>query len=149
MSKVLSRSWESDSSTYAVRDDIEPLTPLAPIDYRKGPMRAALVQAAQILDERHGTPGHTLVNSAAQILMDAMSGDKSAIQFIADRFDGKPAQAVQVTGEDGGPVQFADVSQLEVARRIAFLLSRGVNLLPTDKKDSPSTKTLKGETYDG
>lgn len=147
MSKVLNRSWD-DSPAEEAAPPFEPLTPLAPIDYRKAPMRAALVQAAQILDERNGAlPGHTLINSAAQILIDAMNGDKTAIQFIADRFDGKPAQALQVTGEDGGPVQFADVSQLEVARRIAFLLSRGVNLLPTTA--DPPTKTLKRNTYDG
>jgi len=42
----------------------------------------------------------------AKVLVDkAEAGEAWAIQEVANRFDGKPAQAVQLTGEDGGPVE--------------------------------------------
>jgi hypothetical protein len=34
---------------------------------------------------------------------------------------------MQVTGKDGGPIETRDMSDLEVARRLAFLLARGAN----------------------
>jgi hypothetical protein len=40
---------------------------------------------------------------AESLVAKAVAGDVSAIREIADRIDGKPAQAV--TGEDGGPLQ--------------------------------------------
>ena len=39
----------------------------------------------------------------------AAEGDVAAIREIGDRLDGKAAQALQLTGEDGGPVQLAAV----------------------------------------
>jgi HEAT repeat protein len=48
----------------------------------------------------------------------------TAAQALLDRGWGKPAQAI--TGEDGGAVDVnVKLSDLDVARRIAFLLSRG------------------------
>ena len=42
----------------------------------------------------------------AKVLVDkAEAGEAWAIQEVANRFDGRPAQAVQLTGEDGGPVE--------------------------------------------
>jgi len=34
----------------------------------------------------------------------AIEGDNQSAQMIADRLDGRPGQAIQVTGEDGGPI---------------------------------------------
>lgn len=48
----------------------------------------------------------------AKVLVDkALGGEAWAIQEVANRFDGKPAQAVQLSGEDGGPIK----TSLEVA----------------------------------
>lgn len=35
-------------------------------------------------------------------------GDLLAMKEINDRLDGKPAQAIALTGEDGGPIQYTD-----------------------------------------
>lgn len=43
---------------------------------------------------------------------------------LLDRAHGKATQAVEVTGKDGGPIETKDLSDLEVARRVAFLLHR-------------------------
>lgn len=46
------------------------------------------------------------LSEIARVLVDkAVAGEAWAIQEVANRFDGKPAQAVQLTGEDGGPVE--------------------------------------------
>lgn len=52
-----------------------------------------------------------LREAAEQLLTHAASGEPWALQMLADRLDGKPAQAI--TGGDGGPltveiVRFAD-----------------------------------------
>ena len=49
----------------------------------------------------------------AKVLVDkAEAGEAWAIQEVANRFDGKPAQAVELSGADGGPVE--SVSRIEL-----------------------------------
>lgn len=42
---------------------------------------------------------------ACALIREAKAGNIQAIKEIAERSDGKVAQAVQVTGENGGPIQ--------------------------------------------
>jgi hypothetical protein len=58
---------------------------------------------------------------AETVVMLAVSGEQWAIQEIANRFDGKPAQAIEVSGPDGEPVQFKDATAEELDARIAAL----------------------------
>lgn len=46
---------------------------------------------------------------------------KAAAPYVHQRL-----AAVEHTGKDGGPIQHEDVSDLEAARRVAFLLTQGV-----------------------
>jgi|Hof3ISUMetaT_23_FD_contig_21_1230893_length_437_multi_3_in_0_out_0_1 hypothetical protein len=49
----------------------------------------------------------------AKVLVDkAEAGEQWAVQEVANRFDGKPAQAVELSGADGGPVE--SVSRIEL-----------------------------------
>jgi hypothetical protein len=58
----------------------------------------------------------------ADVLIDkALAGEGWAIQEIANRFDGKPAQAVEVSGPNGDPVAFKDSTAEELDARIAEL----------------------------
>lgn len=42
----------------------------------------------------------------AKVVVDkAIAGEQWAIAEIGNRFDGKPAQALEVSGADGGPVE--------------------------------------------
>lgn len=64
-----------------------------------------------------------------------------AAQAVLDRGHGKPTQAHEHTGKDGGPMQHEDRtprSDLEVARRIAFLLSQAAQpeALPAPAKET-------------
>jgi hypothetical protein len=47
----------------------------------------------------------TLDKVAEMVCQKAESGEPWAIQELANRFDGKPAQAVEVSGPDGGAVE--------------------------------------------
>jgi len=47
----------------------------------------------------------TLDKVAQMVCEKAEGGEPWAIQELANRFDGKPAQAVEVSGVDGGPVE--------------------------------------------
>lgn len=49
----------------------------------------------------------------ASVVVDkAIAGEQWAIQEVGNRLDGKPAQAVEVSGADGGPVE--TVSRVEL-----------------------------------
>lgn len=46
------------------------------------------------------------LRAAAEKLLDlASEGTPWAVQYLADRLDGKPKQSTEMTGEDGGPVK--------------------------------------------
>lgn len=46
---------------------------------------------------------------AEKLVNAAEAGESWAIKEVADRIDGKPMQAVEHTGEDGGPVMFKTI----------------------------------------
>lgn len=50
-----------------------------------------------------------------------------ALKELLDRGYGKPAQSIEHTGADGGPIKTEEVSKLEIARRVAFLLASGAD----------------------
>lgn len=58
---------------------------------------------------------------AKKVVDAAEAGELWAIQEIGNRFDGKPAQAVEVSGPDGDPVQVSDVTTIELDARIKAL----------------------------
>ncbi len=67
-------------------------------------LRKAVVQ-----DDRH-----RLALGIEAILDDFAAGDKDARVFVRDTLDGKPAQSLAVTGEDGGPVAFEVIKRIIV-----------------------------------
>jgi len=56
-----------------------------------------------------GLPNTKLRQIADKLVLLAVAGEGWAIREVADRTDGKPMQAVEHTGEDGGPVQFITI----------------------------------------
>jgi len=56
----------------------------------------------KVLAEQSGTASDGLKLVAKQLVEAAINGEPWAIKEIADRFDGRPAQAVALTGADGG-----------------------------------------------
>lgn len=54
---------------------------------------------------------------------DTASARISAATAILDRAYGKPPQALEHTGKDGGPIKTQELGRLELARRVAFILS--------------------------
>lgn len=56
----------------------------------------------------------------------AKKGESWALREVADRLDGKVAQAVELTGANGGELVIRDAStSLGIARRVAFVLAHG------------------------
>lgn len=47
----------------------------------------------------------------------------AAVKELLDRSEGRVAQAVELTGKNGGAVEVKDITPLETARRVAFLLA--------------------------
>lgn len=56
--------------------------------------------------EKRGTSRlEALDNLAEKLLAKCDEGDMSALRELGDRIDGKAAQAINVSGEDGGPLK--------------------------------------------
>jgi len=62
-----------------------------------------------------------LPDIAKAVVDAALKGELWAIQEIGNRLDGKPAQAVEVSGPDGDPIQLSDATSAELDARIAAL----------------------------
>jgi hypothetical protein len=74
-------------------------------------MRDALMVALKReADSANGEKTKKLYQLAEAMVDKAITGDVSAATFVADRVDGRPAQALEHMGEGGGPI--------EIVRRI-------------------------------
>jgi hypothetical protein len=72
----------------------------------------ALRRALERYETANVPSGMALAKIAEKVVERALEGDQKATEEIANRLDGKAAQAVEVTGADGGPVQ--TVSKVEL-----------------------------------
>ena len=72
-----------------------------------------------------GTDRDALRDVGIALIAKARSGDIPAIKEFADRLDGKVPQSTEITGADGGPIQTEDMTDIERARRVAFMLAKG------------------------
>ena len=74
----------------------------APIGNRN---KANGIAIRQLLISELENGGRDRVRAAIRMqIQKAEEGDLKALEFLADRIDGKPGQSVEVTGADGGPV---------------------------------------------
>ena len=78
---------------------------------------------SEVTDET-GKRTKRIVRLAESLVTAAEAGDVSALKELGNRLDGVPAQSVSVTGADGGALLVADVSDREVARQVALLLTK-------------------------
>tara|TARA_R100000306_G_C4338754_1_gene124110 strand:+ start:117 stop:479 length:363 start_codon:yes stop_codon:yes gene_type:complete len=56
----------------------------------------------------------------------AQRGEPWAVQEIGNRLDGRPPQQVAHTGADDGPIEFAELTNEEAARRMVAIIERGL-----------------------
>lgn len=89
-------------------------------------LRIAISEA--VLDEETGESKPKLRAVAEMLVTKALEGDMAAIREVADRLDGKPAQAVEVTTPDA-PSRLTD-AELEL---IATASSIGATETPPSK----------------
>lgn len=54
----------------------------------------------------------------------AMKGDLDAMGMIFDRLHGKPSQQIEHTGQNGGPIQYEDITMETLQARLASVLER-------------------------
>jgi hypothetical protein len=64
---------------------------------------------------------------ALTVLRKAKDGDLRACQFIAERTQGRPPQALQISGEDGGVLEIRNMTDQQLEQQIAKLLKE-INL---------------------
>ena len=61
---------------------------------------------------------------ADRIVLKACEGDVPAFKEVRDTVDGRPVQAIEASGPDGGAIEVRDVNVKETARRLALLLTK-------------------------
>ena len=84
------------------------------------PFREALrMELAEMGDDHKG-----LRKIARKLIGVATAGEIAAIKEIADRLDGKPMQATEVTGKDGGAIEVANLSTQDRARALAAFVAK-------------------------
>ena len=81
---------------------------------------ALMVAVKRLTDDGKKTKKLYLLADA--LISKALTGDVSALREIGDRLDGKPAQAVELGGPDGGPIQVAELSPMKAALLILATL---------------------------
>jgi hypothetical protein len=88
-------------------------------------MREALLMELQREDKIDGIPVRRLRRVANALIHKALDGDVAAIREINDRIDGKVAQQQIVSGDAENPLAITgnDMSDIELARRLAFILT--------------------------
>jgi hypothetical protein len=62
-----------------------------------------------------------IVKLAEKLVSQALEGDITAMKEIGDRLEGKPQQRTEITGADGGPVEFLTVAQAVLEQKLARL----------------------------
>lgn len=62
-----------------------------------------------------------LIAVANQLVREAINGERWAMEELANRVDGKPAQQTILTGADDGPIQVESLTQDEINERITRL----------------------------
>lgn len=92
-----------------------------------GRPKGALGRKTRKIAEKAAETGVTPLEFMLEIMRDEQQDiklraemAKSAAPFMHPRLE-----SIAVTGKDGGPIETKDVSNLELARRVAFLLTVG------------------------
>jgi phage terminase small subunit len=94
---------------------------------------AAAVQSMEV-ETRY--EGHGDDREAYTVTKVKLHPKMDALKTLA-MLHGKLIEKHEHTGKDGGPIQTEELSDFEKARRMAFLLARGMQLQPPDAPDSP------------
>lgn len=81
------------------------------------PKSKALSEELRRLLQRHapGSKKSNLEVIVAKLLELAREGDKDALRYVFDRLEGRPAQALELTGDDARPVTFRYIDGNEEA----------------------------------
>lgn len=96
---------------------------LMPLDVMLGNMRFFHAEAAALLAKASGieNPGPEAIDTLKALFatrQQAQECAKDAAPYLHAKL-----QSTVLTGKDGGPVEVADVSPLELARRLGFILA--------------------------
>ncbi len=87
----------------------------------------------EALEELLLTEDSKVAEAIARVLVEkAKRGDLKAIQLVAERVQGRPKQAMELSGVDGEPIpmRFEDVSEEQLDRRLKELLEKWRNNHP-------------------
>lgn len=101
-----------------------------------GRPRGAVQRATKEARAKAAASGETPLDHMLRVMRNEKADEKrrDSMAVAAAPYVHAKLSATEVTGKDGGPVEVKDVSGLELARRIAFLLTAGAS--PSGKSGS-------------
>ena len=86
---------------------------------------AIMVALKREATDADGKKTRKLNQIATKLVELAVNGDMQAIKEIGDRVDGRPAQAMELTGKDGGPVEIETNAREQLAHIVSRHTSAG------------------------
>lgn len=90
------------------------------LENKDKPFREALrMELAAMGDDLKG-----LRKIAKAVIQSATEGKMDAVREIADRLDGKPVQATELTGKDGGAIEMVNLDTPTRARALAAFVAK-------------------------
>lgn len=79
----------------------------------------------EVLKELLLTEDSKVAEAIAQVLLGkAKRGDLRAIQLVVERVQGRPKHSMELSGIDGGPMRFEDMSDEQLDHRLKELLEK-------------------------
>ena len=91
-----------------------------------GRKRGALNKSTQDIKALASKYGPAVITELARLATDAVNEQTrvSACKEILDRIYGKASQVIEHGGKHSSPIEISNVTDMEIARRAAFVLAR-------------------------
>jgi len=92
----------------------------------QGAKARATIEQKATLEELARAHTDTALGVLVQVAQSSESDSArvAAANAILDRGYGKPRQSTEITGKDGGPIETREMTPIETARHLAFLLKK-------------------------
>ena len=91
-----------------------------------GRLKGAFNKSTQDIKALASEYGPAVITELARLATDAVNEQTrvSACKEILDRVYGKPSQVIEHGGKHGSPIELSNITNMELARRAAFMLTR-------------------------
>ena len=111
-----------------------------------GRQKGVLNKSTQDIKALASEYGPAVITELARLATEAVNEQTrvSACKEILDRVYGKASQGIEHSGKIGSPNDSSDMSDIELARRVAFMLAMADNKLSKEKSANQASDAMLG-----